>query len=61
MENEKQFKVGHLYRFITKGIDEVVTITEAPVRNKDGFDEYGASNKEGVYRICFNDELFELP
>jgi len=57
---EKEIKVGSRYRFVSQSIDEVVTITESPVKNSSGFLEYGARNNNGVYRICFNDELFEL-
>ena len=57
---EKEIKVGSKYRFVSQSIDEVVTITESPVKNSSGFLEFGARNKEGIYRICFNDELFNL-
>ena len=57
---EKEIKVGCRYRFVSQSIDETVTITEIPIKNSSGFLEYGARNKEGVYRICFNDELFKL-
>lgn len=64
---EKEIKVGGKYRFVSKSIDEavtiideVVTITESPIKNNSGFLEYGARNKDGVYRVCFNDELFKL-
>lgn len=57
---ETEIKVGSKYRFISQSIDEVVTITERPVKNSDGFLEYGAKNENGIYRICFNDELFKL-
>ena len=64
MEEQKQIeteiKVGSKYRFISQSIDEVVTITERPVKNSVGFLEYGAKNENGIYRICFNDELFKL-
>lgn len=29
-------------------------------KHSSGFLEYGARNKYGVYRVCFNDELFKL-
>ena len=29
-------------------------------KNSSGFLEYGARNKDGIYRIWFNDELFKL-
>ena len=45
---------------VEQSIDEVVTITESPIKNSSGFLEYGARNKDGIYRICFNDELFKL-
>lgn len=32
----------------------------ALVANASGFLEYGAKDENGIYRICFNDELFEL-
>lgn len=57
---DKEIKVGSKYRFVSQNIDEVVTIIEAPIKNNAGFLEYGAINKDGVYRICFNDELFKL-
>lgn len=57
---ETEIKIGSKYRFVSQNIDEVVTITESPVKNSSGFLEYGARNKDGVYRICFNDELFKL-
>jgi hypothetical protein len=57
---EKEIKVGSKYRFVSQNIDEVVTITENPIKNSSGFLEYGARNKDGIYRICFNDELFKL-
>jgi len=38
----------------------VVTIVDYPIKNNSGFLEYGARNNHGVYRICFNDELFKL-
>lgn len=57
---EKEIKVGDKYRFVSECIDEVVTITESPIKNNSGFLEYGARNKDGVYRVCFNDELFKL-
>ena len=57
---EKEIKVGSRYRFVSQSIDEVVTITERPIENSSGFLEYGARNKYGVYRICFNDELFKI-
>lgn len=60
MEIENVIKIGCDYRFICHNIDEVVTITESPIKNDDGFLEYGARNKNGVYRICFNDELYKL-
>lgn len=60
MEIEKEIKIGSKYRFVSLHIDEVVTITEAPIKNNSGFLEYGARNEQGVYRICFNDELFKL-
>jgi hypothetical protein len=53
-------KVGSKYRFVSQGIDEVVTIIESPLKNSSGFLEFGARNKDGVYRVCFNDELFKL-
>ena len=55
---ETEIKVGSKYRFISQSIDEVVTITERPVKNSAGFLEYVAKNENGIYRICFNDELF---
>ena len=60
MQNVKEIKVWHKYRFVCQNIDEIVTITEKPIKNADGFFEYGAKNDSGVFRICFNDELFEL-
>ena len=57
---ETEIKIGRKYRFLSQKIDEVVTITESPIKNSSGFLEYGARNKDGVYRICFNDELFKL-
>ena len=57
---EKEIKVGRKYRFVSQSIDEIVTITERPIKNSSGFLEYGARNKYGVYRICFNDELFKI-
>jgi len=57
---EKEIKVGRKYRFVSRNIDEVVTITESPIKNSIGFLEYGARNEDGIYRICFNDELFKL-
>jgi len=57
---EKEIKVGSKYRFVSQSIDEVVTITESPIKNSRGFLEYGARNKDGIYRICFNNELFKL-
>ena len=57
---EKEIKVGSKYRFVSQSIDEVVTITESPIKNSIGFLEYGARNKDGIYRTCFNDELFKL-
>ena len=57
---ENKIKVGGKYRFVSQNIDEVVTIIEPPIENSSGFLEYGARNKEGLYRICFNDELFPL-
>lgn len=57
---ETEIKIGSKYRFVSQGIDEVVTITESPIQNSSGFLEYGARNKDGVYRVCFNDELFKL-
>ena len=57
---EKEIKVGSKYRFVSQGIDEVVTITERPIKNSSDSLEYGAINKYGVYRICFNDELFKF-
>ena len=60
MEIKKEIKVGSKYRFVSQSIDEVVTITESPIKNSSGFLEYGARNEDGIYRICFNDELFKL-
>jgi len=57
---EKEIKVGSKYRFVSQNIDEVVTIKESPIKNSIGFLEYGAINKDGAYRICFNDEIFKL-
>ena len=57
---EKEIKVGRKYRFVSQSIDEIVTITERHIENSSGFLEYGARNKYGVYRICFNDELFKI-
>ena len=57
---EKEIKVGSKYRCVSQSIDEIVTITESPIKNSSGFLEYGARNKDGIYRICFNDELFKL-
>ena len=57
---ETEIKIGSKYRFVSQNIDEVVTITESPVKNSSGFLEYGTRNKDGIYRICFNDELFKL-
>ena len=57
---EKEIKVGSKYRFVSQSIDEIVTITESPIKNSSGFLEYGARNEDGIYRICFNDELFKL-
>ena len=57
---EKEIKVGSKYRFVSQNIDEAVTITESPIKNSSGFLEYGARNEDGIYRICFNDELFKL-
>ena len=45
---EKEIKVGSKYRFVSQSIDEVVTITERPIKNSSGFLEYGAINKYGV-------------
>ncbi len=59
-KTETVIKIGSKYRFVSQNIDEVVTITESPIQNNSGFLEYGARNKDGVYRICFNDELFKL-
>ena len=60
MKTEKNIKLGAKYRFVSKNIDEVVTITEPPIKNNIGFLEYGARNTKGVYRVCFNDELFAI-
>ena len=57
---EKEIKVGSKYRFVSQSIDEIVTITESPIKNSSGVLEYGARNEDGIYRICFNDELFKL-
>ncbi len=57
---ENEIKLGSKYRFVSQSIDEIVTITEPPIKNSIGFLEYGARNEQGVYRICFNDELFKL-
>lgn len=52
--------VGKKYRFVSRNIDTIVTITERPIKNPDGFYEYGARDVNNVYRICFNDELFDI-
>jgi len=57
---ENEIKLGSKYRFVSGTIDEVVTIVDYPIKNNSGFLEYGAKNNHGVYRICFNDELFKL-
>lgn len=57
---ENEIKVGSKYRFVSQSIDEVVTIIESPVKNSSGFFEFGARNEQGVYRVCFNDELYKL-
>ena len=60
MEIEQNIQVGKKYRFVSGNIDTIVTITESPIKNASGFLEYGAKDENGIYRICFNDELFEL-
>ncbi len=52
--------VGKKYRFLSGNIDTIVTITESPIKNDVGFLEFGAIDEDGIYRICFNDELFEI-
>ena len=47
---------GNLNEQIIDSKDEIIS----EVKNNSGFLEYGARNKDGVYRVCFNDELFKL-
>lgn len=56
----EEIKLGGKYKFVSGGINEIVIITEPPIKNSSGLYEYGARNEDGVYRICFNDELFTI-
>ena len=57
---EQNIKVGKKYRFVSGSIATIVTITQSPIKHASGFLEYRAKDENGIYRICFNDELFEL-
>lgn len=57
---EQNIQIGNKYRFVCSDINTVVKITQSPIKNSCGFLEYGAIDENGVYRICFNDELYSL-